>query len=129
MEIRDRDAGDHSLLCCRQSGLGVADKDRWCQVWGWYQKVMLAKQFDVLVHSPFGLVEAILHGITDADGKPTSRTTYKYSIDNGASTEEMTVSSYLDRPTAFRFITVIQNNGEHSPTIRPVCTMEKAPPP
>lgn len=33
---------------------------------GWYKEVMLAKQFDVLVHSPLGLVKTILDGITDA---------------------------------------------------------------
>src|SRR5205085_9240691 len=76
------DARAHSPLCGNQSGLGVADEYGWCGVWGGYRKVMLAKQLDLLVHSPFGLVEAILDGITDA-GKTLEI--------GGVETEEFTV--------------------------------------
>jgi hypothetical protein len=48
----------------------------------------------------------------DAEGKPTARINRRYSIDNGASKEEVTVNHYSNPPTTFRFVTFIQKNGE-----------------
>src|SRR5438552_3334985 len=50
----------------RHSVVGSAEADSWCRIPRWCHEAMLAQQFDMLVHSPLGLVEAILHGITDA---------------------------------------------------------------
>ena len=57
------------------------------------------------------VVEELYRG---TDGKPTSRITYKYSIDNGASTEERTVNHYLDRLTTFRYVTLTKKNSEET---------------
>ena|ERR1035437_9484354 len=57
------------------------------------------------------MVEELYH---DADGKPTARTSYKYSIDNGASKEEMIVNHYSSPPATFRFVTLTKNNGDQT---------------